>query len=62
MSAEAVLAVWVLILGGAMVTALSVASAFLQRHADRANAAEHAALETAMGKDMAELADERHPQ
>lgn len=62
MSAEAVLAVWVLILGGAVVIALSVARAVLQRHADRENAAEHAALEAAMGKDMAGLADERHPQ
>ena len=62
MSAEAVLAVWVLVVGGLIVVALTVASAVLQRHVDRANARDQAALEADLGKDMAELSGERLPQ
>lgn len=62
MSAEAVLALWVFGVGALVVAVLAVGSAVLQRHADRANAADDAAVGAALGRDMAELAEETHPR
>ncbi|TWS25387.1 hypothetical protein FK268_09355 [Tsukamurella sputi] len=60
MSAEAQLALWVAGVGAVVVAVLATLSAVLQRHADRANAADDAAVEARFGRDMAELAEETH--
>lgn len=62
MSAEAVLALWVFGVGALVVAVLAAAMAVLQRHADRANAADDAAVGARFGRDMAELAEETHPR
>lgn len=62
MSAEAVLALWVIVVGSVVVAPLAIASAVLQRHADRANAADDAAVEQELGREMSALASERHPR
>lgn len=62
MSAEAALALWVIVVGSAVVVPLVVASAVLQRYADRANAADEAAVEQELGREVSALASERHPR
>lgn len=62
MSAEAVLALWVIGLGCVFAAVLAAGSAVLQRHADRANAADEAAVEQELGREVSALASERHPR
>ncbi|MGX9296075.1 hypothetical protein [Tsukamurella paurometabola] len=62
MSAEAQLALAVLVAGLLVVAVLSAAMAVLQRRADRAEAEADAAVEARFGRDMAGLAEEQHPR
>jgi hypothetical protein len=44
------------------VAVLAVVMAVLQRHADRANAVDEAAVEQELGREVSALASERHPR
>lgn len=61
MSAEAVLAVWVIVVGVAVVAALSIASAVLQRWVDAQDDADRRAVR-GLSPELADLAEERHPR